>query len=208
MDDSIGELPQNFEHGQRFSDFSSYSYWYIGYPIPRSMACAMFLVAQYAEIAIQITYFVLISTASLLFKELEERLKSILEYSNPRKASHSELFRKMENWNQYYDLVCRLVEKINECFNPILFITIGYLFVTSSTSVSEMVRSKLLNHGQSAVINGVYHLNNVALLKSGQGLLKLFIFLVPTVILKSRVRIFTEAHFYFVVFYIVVFSFL
>lgn len=160
--------------------------WYLGVAISPSMAWVIFCAAQYAEILIQMVYVVLISTTAFIFKELEERLKKISSNSHCSPLDFPGLSKELENWNRHYDLTCRLIEEINECFNPILLITIGYLFITSSTSASEIVRgrSMLTFKGPD---EEPYYLNTVAIIKAGQVLLRLVIFLTPTVLLKDKV---------------------
>lgn len=191
--DPQNDLSENLnlgaEHRVRVEDFSTYSYWYLGFAIPQSVACAMFCVAQYAEIAIQLTYFVFMSTASLLIEELEERLKKISIKAKRSPSDYTQLSERLENWNKHYDFVCQLIEEINKCFNPILFITIGYLFITSSTSASEVVRGRSMLNFISDDPNeeGYYYLNSLAIIKACQVLLKFFIFLIPTVNLTIKV---------------------
>ena len=173
----------------KLEDSFSYSYWYIDYSIPQPVALVMFSIAILVELMIETTFYVMTVVATLLFDELQTRIQEILAKSNENKLDWSQLAHELDQWNGHHELVCRLVENIDDCFGVVLLITIGHVFITFSTSSSELIRVPHLFSGSNecAVKFLDYCLNFSALFKICHSLARLLTVLVPSHLLKNQV---------------------
>ena len=102
------------------------------------MVCSSPPIAQYfalrfgtlwsrlAEIGVRTTFIVLILTASLLFKELDNRVNKLAKKSI---SQQQEMPMELNDWRSNYDLACQLVELIDGSFSFILIVitSIDYL---------------------------------------------------------------------------------
>ena len=70
-------------------------------------------------------------TAALLLKRLALRSQFLIRPER-RLKSNAQISRALEIWRRHYDLVCQLIDGINDCFSLILAINICYCFVTSA----------------------------------------------------------------------------
>ena len=170
-------------------DIASFSYWYIGYSIPKPVALAMFCIAILTELMIETTFFAMTTVAALLFEELQTRIQEISTKSNENKSDWSQLAYELDQWTGHHELVCRLVDTIDDCFGLVLLITIGHVFITFSTSSSELVRipHPFSGDNECAVQYFDYCLNFSALFKICLALTRLFTVLVPSHLLKNKV---------------------
>lgn len=76
--------------------------------------------SRLAEIAVRALFWVLIFKAKKLFVVLEKDLES-LSTASPQEDAGAELISsRLDIWWGRYDLACRLVERINDCFGLIL----------------------------------------------------------------------------------------
>lgn len=70
-------------------------------------------------IGIQIIFSVMIAIVMELFLVLENRMKTI----SKRNYVNHRLSNELELWRRHHELVCRLVDHINNCFGAILIVT-------------------------------------------------------------------------------------
>ena len=197
-DESIAETVKDFNVGfnpklvypWRMADAFSYSYWYIGFSIPQPIALVLFCLAIFAELLIETTFYVMTSTAALLFEELQTKMKEISVKSNGNQSDFSQLAYQLDQWNKHHDLVCRLVDNIDDCFGLVLLITVGHIFITYSTSFSELVRVPHMfqNNGKCTNVKVLdYCLDLSAFFKISQALMRLLFILLPSHQLKIQV---------------------
>ena len=109
------------------------SYWK-GIPnISQNFAIILGNLSHVAASCIQTTLFVLISASMLLFENLKTQMETIaIHWSEknlqPSKNDRSLFSLQLEKWRRCYDMVCLLVERINQCFGPCILITLSYTF--------------------------------------------------------------------------------
>lgn len=107
------------------------SYWKKIPNISHNLAIILGNISHVAASCIQTTLFVLISASMLLLETLMIKMETIaIHWSEkiPSKKDHSLLLVKLEKWRRCYDIVCLLVERINQCFGPCILITLSYTF--------------------------------------------------------------------------------
>ena len=82
--------------------------------------------SRLAEIGVRITFIVFASTASLLFDKLDNKIEEMAKMTD----DDEKLSLELDGWKNQYDLACRFVEKINQCFALSLLIITGNDFAT------------------------------------------------------------------------------
>ena len=87
------------------------------YPLPLMAALGSTL----ADIGARTSFFVMTSTASLLFEELSDRVEDLAVDCNGR---------NLNRWKTQYDLAIQFTELINRCFGPVLLLTCAIDFAT------------------------------------------------------------------------------
>lgn len=83
---------------------------------------------SFIELAIQTLFFVLVSTATLLFDELDDRISS----------SRITSFR-LNRWKGHYDLVCQFVGHINTTFGLILLIVLLNIIIDMTFYIYQFI---------------------------------------------------------------------
>ena len=78
-------------------------------------------------ISIHSIFLVLVLVTALLYRDLALRISSIANIGF--RLENKFLHMKLEEWRHHYELIGRLVEKINKCFGPVLVIFISHTFV-------------------------------------------------------------------------------
>ena len=131
----------------------------VGLPYLRfEYALAMTVLSRLSAVTVQTIFLVCVSTARLLFKDLQNRLQDLFTIPVTDAAVGNKIIMvnkagsgrqtmnndkaKLESWLRYHDSVCTLVERINHCFGLILVITLCHNIIYSirySTLVFEMV---------------------------------------------------------------------
>ena len=81
------------------------------------MPFAAALLSRASEIGVSWIFATLAFAAVVLFKELNERADDMTETIDFNNVS-----TELEEWRQHYDLVCRFVETIDDCFGWILLL--------------------------------------------------------------------------------------
>ena len=106
------------------------------YPIP----VIAVLCSRLAEIGVRTTFFIIVSTAALLFKELEERVKELAENTKDNVEFNKQgMSKDLDEWKSHYDLVVRFVKRINRCFSFILLLTSSIDFVVAANAAQNIL---------------------------------------------------------------------
>ena len=79
--------------------------------------------ARIAEIGVVNVFCTMTLVAALLFEDLNNRAEEMSQDYNTAQYSAN-----LEDWRRHYNLVCRFVEKINDCFGLILLIEVALVF--------------------------------------------------------------------------------
>lgn len=121
--------------------FSDHYYWPIG-KVLTEWSCL-------TELAVQSVFCTMLSTASLLFKELDERLKEMAGI--PETISALQL-------NKWKDLWRRLVEQINNLFRPILLVISAHIIVEMTIYSFKFIVDFSLKDGMISAQNNSFSL--------------------------------------------------
>lgn len=111
--------------------------------IPKPLGIILSNISYVIAMTIQALFYILVSTAALLFKHLRKKLKTVGSENSEQTSL------RLDEWRKQYDLVCQLVDKINSCFGLILIITVCHCFVTSakfSTQIFNGERKQWKNY--------------------------------------------------------------
>ena len=98
--------------------------------------------SRLAEIGVRITFFVMTSTAALLFEELDERVEKLAQKCANNSKNSSEITADLHQWKIHYDLVCRFTESINICFGPSLLLICGIDFAIPIIEFQDILLQK------------------------------------------------------------------
>ena len=129
--------------------------------------------ARLAELGITNVFVVLTLIASLLLEELFHRASAMKEEHEIKEDNENLLSSKLETWRCHYDMICRLVDKINRIFAPILLVQIAVNLGVSFFEFSKILKTK-----------GLYARLNFAYLHS---ILRFFLVLVPSYMVSQKV---------------------
>lgn len=88
--------------------------------------------------SIRILYFVLASTARLLFKELDDQLENLLLKFGTN-MNENQISIDFENWRRRYELVRHYVDQLNNNFGLILLINVIWIFSESTKVFFEFI---------------------------------------------------------------------
>ena len=89
------------------------------------------------QLTIRGLFFILVSVARLLFQELGKRAEALAAKSS--KMEEAELSAKLENWRKCYEVVCRLVDAINDNFGLLISIYFILIFYNSIVKLFELL---------------------------------------------------------------------
>ena len=98
------------------------------YLIPKVVAFS-----RLGEVAVRALFCLVVVIAIKLFGELGKRMDRLSAISSDQHDADAELLStELDNWLHHYDLICQLVDHINECFGFILAIMLIHtVFMTS-----------------------------------------------------------------------------
>ena len=88
------------------------------YPIPPIAA----LCSRLAEIGVRTTFVAMVSTATLIIEELEERADELEEKLSTDPFNEQQQSNNLDEWKCQYDLVVRFIDQINRCFGIVLLL--------------------------------------------------------------------------------------
>lgn len=77
-------------------------------------------------------FFILVSTAAILFDELKKRLQKIAETASGLNTKNGAA--EFKEWGRHHALVCKLVNRINDSFGIILVVAFSHGFISFITS--------------------------------------------------------------------------
>ena len=134
-----------------FSDY--YLYLVLGHPVQQNLH--LFVVSfaivgkSWTTVAILMWFFILVTTSSALFDELEDRFNMIIKIGLNCKTGAEELNR----WRKHHALVCQLVTHINTSFGFVLVIAFSHGFVSFINNFYQFIVLSIQQNG--GLSNGV-----------------------------------------------------
>ena len=104
------------------------NYEWLPFVVPNPLPFAAAVWARTVEISSMATFVALVLTTATLFEEIVNSAAEDLQEDLGSVCSGAHAQIKLDLCRRHYDLVCRLIKKINQCFGPILLIEISIAF--------------------------------------------------------------------------------
>lgn len=111
-----------------------------GIPAKNPLPYVTALWARFSNVGILISFVVLSFTAVLLFEELIEKAENINEECSDINIPTS-THLNLDKLGQYYELVCRFVQKIEDCFGLVLLLETARTFSVSIYEFYQILQS-------------------------------------------------------------------
>lgn len=130
------------------------------------------------ELGVFSVFFLSVLTATQLFEELENRLEELWTYD----ASNDDglISLKLDDLRIHYDLVCRLVDQINDCFGIVLVYLILGIFYKTTNTLAEFMKNSWM---------GISFLNDIIFSHALRALFRFLLLLIVSHRLKYCVRL-------------------
>ena len=137
--------------------------------IPDPLPFFAALCGRAADIGVSIVFFPLALTAAILFEELADRANAMKEM-----PSSNNLPMALKDWRRHYNLICEFVEKISNCFGPMLLLQICLGFALPIFDFNKILLSKgqLPRH----------------YFQFGHNIIRFLVILVPSYLITQKVR--------------------
>lgn len=107
--------------------------------------------------SIRILFFIFVLITQLLFKELEEKLEDAIVPRSVVGIKRNQFSFDLDCWMRFYDMVCRLVDEINQFFGLTLLIDLTWIFSKSIATFCNII----LSYGFLVTIALRYDLNRM-----------------------------------------------